>query len=625
MVSKKLSPLEIETKLDKILLRTEKPGRYVGGEYNQVVKDWDKVATRVCLVFPDLYDLGISNLGLAILYEIINDLPDVLAERSYSPWLDMESIMRQEDIPLFSLESKHALLDFDMIGITLPYETLYTNVLNVLDLAGIPLKAKERSKDFPLIIAGGHACFNPEPMADFFDAFVIGEGEEVVKEVISVYQYWKSSGANRQALLLALSQIWGVYVPSLYQVDYLPDGSISSFTALETGTPISIKKRVVPQLPPSITRPLVPNIDVVHNRVAIEIMRGCTRGCRFCHAGMINRPVRERSVEEILSSIRTALEHTGFEEIALLSLSSSDYAHIDELVSALNQEFIGKNLKIALPSLRIESFSIDLMEKLRGSRAGGGFTLAPEAATDKMRSIINKNISSEQLLETAREIYARGWVTIKLYFMIGLPDETVDDIRAIADLCKLVIREGQKIKGKKINLHVGIGSFVPKTHTPFQWTACNRLEEIQEKLSFLRQELRFPGIKPSWTDPHTTMLESWLSRGDRRLGQVILQAWQDGAKFDAWQDHFNYETWSQAFSACGLDPSFYGQRQRSLDEIFPWDHIHAGVSKKYLSREYQASLNHETRPDCRSHCDACGISTSYSQIDPTLRVEWNCP
>ena len=618
------TPQEIEIKLDRVLLRTEKPGRYVGGEYNQVIKNWGLIPTRLCLVFPDLYDLGISNLGLAILYEIINKRDDALAERAYCPWLDMETIMREEQIPLYSLESKHPLSQFDIIGITLPYETLFTNALNVLDLAGIPIKSADRDNHSPLIIAGGHACYNPEPMAEFIDAFIIGEGEEIINDVINTYQAWKNSGEDRRQLMVKLSSVWGIYVPSLYEVDYFTDGTVSKFSPKIAGAPAVIKKRIVARLPPSPTHLLVPNIDVVHNRVSIEIMRGCTRGCRFCHAGMINRPIRQRPVKEIVDGIKESLENTGYEEIALLSLSSSDYTHIDELVKTITDEFQGQNLKIALPSLRIESFSIDLMEKLRDSRSGG-FTLAPEAASEKMRNIINKPISSEQLINTTREIYARGWTTIKLYFMIGLPFETLEDIQAIADLCKQVLYEGHKVKGKRINLHVGISTFVPKTHTPFQWVGSDTMEQVQAKLSFLRTALRIPGIKPSWTDPHSTMLESWLSRGDRRLGNVIYTAWKKGAKFDAWQDRFQYNTWLEAFEECQVSPEFYNHRQRNLDEILPWDHISSGVRKAFLKKDYQASLDQQQRADCREQCYACGILSDYGKLREVAQVEWMCP
>ena len=510
-----LSPNEIQDRLERILLRVQKPGRYVGGELNQVVKDWEVVATHIALIFPDIYDLGLPNLGLAILYESLNQRSDVLAERAYAPWLDMEAAMRQSSIPLYSLESKHALLDFDIIGFSLPYETLFTNVLNLLDLAGIPLESVERDERHPLIIAGGHSTYNPEPMSTFIDAFVIGEGEEVIHEIVDIVKAGKVSGQSRKDLLNRLAEVPGVYVPSLYTVWYNPDGTTSSIRSISKTAPKSVKKRILGKLPAPPNHFIVPSIDVVHNRVAVEIMRGCTRGCRFCHAGMISRPVRERSVDEIVESIQKSLDNTGFEEIALLSLSSSDYSHILELVEAVSQRFVGQHLTISLPSLRIESTSVDLFEKLRGSRQGG-FTLAPEAATDRMREIINKPISEEQLLETTRAIYSRGWQTIKLYFMIGHPSETLEDVQAIADLCKAVISEGRKLIGRRANLHAGVSTFIPKPHTPFQWVACDSVESILAKQRLLRKELSGPGIKLNWTDPKDSLLEACLSRGDRR-------------------------------------------------------------------------------------------------------------
>ena len=412
-----ITPEEIYFRLERILPTVQKPGRYTGGELNQVVKTWHTTPIHVALIFPDIYDIGMSNLGLAILYDLINKRPDALAERAYVPWSDMESAMRQADIPLYSLETKHSLASFDILGFSLPYETLYTNTLNVLDLAGIPIYASQRDNSHPLVIAGGHATYNPEPMHAFIDAFIIGEGEEVIQEIIDNYKNWKSTGAARATLLQELSTIPGVYVPSLYEPIYNEDGTISGITKQHASAPIPVVKRIVSELPPAPMRFIVPYIDIVHNRVPIEIMRGCTRGCRFCHAGMVNRPVRERSVEEILQTIDAALQFTGFEEIGLLSLSSSDYTHITELVKAVGSHYAGKHLAISLPSLRIDTFSVELMDALRDSRRGG-FTLAPEAATEHMREIINKPVSTEQLLETTRQIYSRGWTTINLYFMI---------------------------------------------------------------------------------------------------------------------------------------------------------------------------------------------------------------
>jgi radical SAM family uncharacterized protein len=585
----------------------------VGGELNQVRKDWKSVKTRFALVFPDIYDIGLPNLGVMILYELINARQDALCERAYLPWIDMEKIMRENRIPLFSLESKAPLKAFDIIGFTLPYETLYTNVLNALDLAGIPLRAANRGEDDPLIIAGGHAAYNPEPMAEFIDAFVIGEGEEVIHEVIDSVQKSREMGKTREDTIASLALLDGVYVPSLYSPLYNEDGTFGRLQPVIDGIPQTIRKRICVVLPPPPTRFLVPSIDVVHNRIAMEIMRGCTRGCRFCHAGMVNRPVRERSVDMVLDSIDQALRNTGHEEIALLSLSSSDYTQIEELVSRITSRFAGKNLTISLPSLRIESFSIDLMEKLRGARQGG-FTLAPEAATDRMRNIINKPIQSEQLLSTAREIYSRGWNSIKLYFMIGQPGETLEDVQAIADLGKKVIAEGRKVIGKKANLHVGVSTFVPKPHTPFQWAALEPLESVLEKQNLLKDQLRGPGMKMTWSNPRETILEAVLSRGDRRISAVIESAWRNGAKFDAWQDQFNFNAWMDAFDLHHVDYAFYAYRNRPLSEAFPWDHIHTGVRRKYLEQEFTKSTEGGLTDDCRGQCHACGILTEFSHL-----------
>ena len=438
-----LTPSEIQSRLERILPTVRKPGRYTGGELNQVVKDWTQIKTKIALVFPDIYDLGMSNLGIAILYDILNQRPDSLAERVYAPWTDMEAALREADIPLYSLESKHPLADFDILGISLPYETLYTNTLNMLDLGGIPLFSAQRDESHPLIIAGGHATYNPEPMHPFIDAFVIGEGEEVINEIVDAFQAWKATSTSRFELLRTLSAIQGVYVPSFYETEYNADGTLARIQCLKRSAPLPILKRIVPELPPPPTHLVVPFIDTVHNRIPIEIMRGCTRGCRFCHAGIVTRPVRERSVEEIVDAIEEGVANTGFEEIGLLSLSSSDYTHILELIKAINQRFIGRHLSISLPSLRIETVSVDLMDAIMDERRSG-FTLAPEAATEKMRQIINKPVSTAQVLETAREVYSRGWPTLKLYFMIGHPSETLEDVQAIVDLCKAVLKEGRK-------------------------------------------------------------------------------------------------------------------------------------------------------------------------------------
>jgi len=621
-----LTPIDIQNRLERILPSVQKPGRYVGGELNQVVKNWDQVKTHVALVFPDIYDLGFPNLGLAILYDGLNSRRDTLAERAFSPWLDMEAAMRANGVPLYSLESKHTLAAFDIIGFSLPYETLYTNALNILDLAGVPLFASERNVSHPLIIAGGHATYNPEPMAAFIDAFVIGEGEEVIHEIVDAYQGWKEKGLGRSELLDSLTHIPGIYVPARYTVDYYEDGRVASINRLDTKAPLPVVKRILAKLPPPLTRFLVPSVDVVHNRVAIEIMRGCTRGCRFCHAGMITRPVRERTVPEIVEAIEAALDATGYEEIALLSLSSSDYTQIVDLVQAVSQRFADRRVSISLPSLRIESFSVNLMDQLKESRPSGGFTLAPEAASERMRQIINKPVSTAQLLETARAVYQHGWTSLKLYFMIGHPSETLEDVQAIIDLCKAVLAEGRKIIGGKAKVHVGVSTFVPKAHTPFQWTACDTVDQIRAKQMLLKQSLRLPNLKLTWNEPEDTLLEAWLSRGDRRVSEVIYRAWKKGAKFDAWQDQYRYPIWLEAFAESGIDPAFYSHRQRQVNEILPWDHISTGVRKSYLAQDYKLSLQGKLRDDCRNQCAACGILPLMSELRlKTPGASWKCP
>lgn len=621
-----MTPEEIKRALKRILPTVQKPGRYTGGEYNQIIKDWSQTSIRVALAFPDIYDLGMSNLGLAILYDILNQQPDILAERVYTPWPDMEAAMRQAGMPLYSLETKHQISDFDLLGVSLPYETLYTNALNMLDLSGIPLLTIHRSREDPLIIAGGHTTFNPEPVANFFDALVIGEGEEVILEIVRCLQEWRESGEPREALHRTLASIWGVYVPSLYHVHYQENGTLSYIEPAANEAQFPVIKRIVPKLPPSPTRLIVPYVDITHDRISIEIMRGCTRGCRFCQAGMITRPVRERPIEEIVNTVEKTLTTTGFNEVGLLSLSSSDYSPILDLIREMKRRFSDHHLNISLPSLRIETFSIDLMDLLKGTAHRSGFTLAPEAATKRMREIINKHISTEQMMATTREIYKRGWHTIKLYFMIGLPSETLEDVQAIANLCKAILAEGRLIIGKRARVHASVSTFIPKPHTPFQWVPCDTIEQIKAKQDLLKRQLRRHGLKLNWSDPRGTMLEAWLSRGDRRLSQVVLEAWRQGARFDAWQEHFNHQAWMEAFESVGLDPAFYTHRERPIDETLPWDHIHAGVKKQFLIEDYQWSLQGQTRADCREGCYACGILTKYAETRRRHPGKlWKCP
>ncbi len=618
-----MRPDQIEQILDRVLLQVERPGRYVGGEYNSVVKDWDAASVRVALAFPDLYDLGMSNLGIMILYEQLNKQPDLLAERVFSPWVDMEAVMRAEGLPLYSLETKHPVREFDLLGISLPYEQLYTNALNMLDLAGMPVRSKDRDSSFPLVIAGGHACFNPEPVADFIDAFVIGEGEEIIVELARCVQHMR--GSSREDLLRAVAGIQGMYVPRFYDVDYHADGTVAAITSNQPDAPARVLKRIVPMLPEPFTNFLVPNIDTVHNRAPIEIMRGCTRGCRFCHAGMVTRPVRERPVQEVLDAIGQVMASTGFEEISLLSLSSSDYGKVHELVSAIHDEYGGAGLSLSLPSLRIETASAELLAKLGDTRRSG-FTFAPEAATERMRNIINKYVPTAQVLQTARDVYAGGWRTIKFYFMIGHPEETLDDVWAIIDLCKAVLREGRKVLGNKANVNVGVSTFIPKPHTPFQWVRQDDPAQVLEKQRLLKRELRGHGLHLRWNDIEASEFEGFLSRGDRRLGQVVQRAWELGCTFDAWQDRHQHERWLQAFAEAGLEPDFYNQRTRGDDEVFPWEHIDVAVHRKFLLQDYHMSLKGDTRVDCRDKCFACGILPKFTETRSETPAEaWECP
>ena len=612
--------------LDRILPTVRKPARYTGGEWNSVLKDWTTCQVRLALAFPDIYEIGMSNLGLAILYDVLNGEPDVLAERVFAPWTDMEQALRAANVPLYSLESRRPLAEFDVIGFTLPYEQLYTNLLNMLDLAGLPVLAAERDQCHPLVIAGGGAVFNPEPMADFVDAFALGDGEELVLDITNAIREGKRQGDTREALLRRLAKIPGIYVPRFYRVLYQQNGTVAGVQAIVPEAQLPVRKRIVTTLPPPLTRPVVPYLDTVHNRAVVEIQRGCTRGCRFCHAGMVYRPVRERSVEEISDAVDAIVSNTGYDEVALLSLSSSDHSQIETLVGELVARHGDRHLSISLPSLRIESVSVELMEQLRETGRRSSFTFAPEAATERLRGVINKPIADQDLLDVVEEVYSRGWRTIKLYFMIGHPTQTLDDVAAIVDLAKQVRAAGRRVLGRKAQVNVSISTLVPKPHTPFQWVPLAEEDEIRAQQQYLKENLRGPGLKLNWNRYQETLLEAVLSRGDRRLGAAIHRAWQLGARFDGWGDQLKVEAWRQAFQETGLEIGFYTRRARGLDEIFPWDHIDAGVSKRYLTQDYEAALRGETRLDCREQCYACGILTAFREERAGLPAgAWSCP
>jgi radical SAM family uncharacterized protein len=602
--------------LDSILYHVTRPARYTGNEWNSIVKDWDSTPVRVALVYPDAYEIGMSNMALPILYDILNRQPDVLAERAYAPWIDMASAIRQAGIPLFSLESKRPLKEFDVIGFSLGYELTYTNVLNMLDLAGIPVFVKDRDSSHPLIIAGGSGALNPEPMADFVDLFVVGDGEEVVVELLEVFRDWiprrrVSRGAGeRQATpsLRELAKTDGVYVPSLYHVEYQADGLFKSITPTVPEAKDRIQRRIVSKLPPPVTKPVVPYIEVVHDRGAVEIQRGCSHGCRFCQAGVIYRPVRERPHSEVIEAVGDLMSNCGYNEVTLVSLSSSDYAGIGKLVAGLTQRF--PDLTISLPSLYVGSASVDLVESLPVHKKTG-LTFAPEAGSERLRRVINKRVTEDDILNMAATAFSKGWTGIKLYFMLGLPGETDEDTQAIVDLLNKVYAEGvTRLKAihRTPQLRVNLSTFVPKPHTPFQWVARESEEKLAVRHELLRNSLRKKAIKLSWPDPKVSHLEAVLSRGDRRLGQVIYKAWQLGSVFDSWGEQFNYANWLRAFQESGINPDLYAQRERALDEPLPWGHIDIGVSTNFLKEELRRALNAEETPDCRTEaCNVCGL------------------
>lgn len=597
---------------DKILLSVDKPARYIGNEINCIYKDTKTIDIRFALCFPDVYEIGMSHLGLSILYDFLNKREDTYCERVFSPWVDLDKIMREESIPLFALESQDDLKDFDMLGFTVQYELSYTNILRILDLSNIPLYSKDRTEEDPLIIAGGPCTYNPEPIADFIDFFYIGEGEVKLNDVLDLYKSMKAEGKDRDAFLEAVATIDGIYVPKFYDVTYNEDGTLSSFKPNHIHAKERIRKNLVLDLTPSSypEKPIVPFLQVVHDRVVLELFRGCIRGCRFCQAGYVYRPVREKDVETLKGQAVALIEQTGHEEISLVSLSSSDYKPLVELSEHIIDN-VGKekHVNLSLPSLRIDAFSLDLMSKVQDIKKSS-LTFAPEAGSQRLRDVINKGITEEQILKGSKDAFEGGWNRVKLYFMLGLPTETMDDVEDISVLSQKIVEKyyelPKEIRKVAVQVVTSASFFVPKPFTPFQWVAQDTYDTFKMKQQRLNRIINKKNVKFNSHDAKTSVLEGVIARGDRRLSQVIYEAYQLGAMFDAWSEHFRSNVWESAFTNTGIDPAFYASRERSTDELLPWDFIDIGVSKTFLLKEYERALAGETTPNCATSCSVCG-------------------